>query len=143
MRIVWGTLVVLAIVGLGVAGYSANAEQGDKKVDKHVFELRTYYILPGKMKDINDRFKNHTNKLLEKHGMKLIGFWQPIDAKESETKLIYLVAHASKEAADKSWETFRKDPDWIKAKTESEKAGKIVEKVESVFLNPTDYSALK
>jgi hypothetical protein len=143
MRIVWGTLVVLGCLGLGLAGYSANAEQGDKKVDKRVFELRTYYVVPGKMKDMNDRFRNHTNKLLEKHGMTLIGFWQPIDAKESETKLIYLVAHASKEAADKSWKVFRDDPDWIKVKTESEKNGKIVEKVESVFMNPTDYSALK
>lgn len=143
MRIIWGTLLVLTVVASGLASYSANAEQGDKKVDKRVFELRTYYVLPGKMKDMNDRFRNHTNALLEKHGMKLIGFWQPIDAKDSETKLIYLVAHASKEAADKSWKAFRDDPDWIKARTESEKNGKIVDKVEAVFMNPTDYSALK
>src|SRR5262249_53891151 len=117
--------------------------QGDKKVDTRVFELRTYYVHPGKMKAMNDRFRNHTNKLLEKHGMTLIGFWTPTDPKLADVRLIYLVAHKSKEAADKSWATFRDGPEWKKVKEDSEKAGQIVEKVETVFLNPTDYSALK
>jgi hypothetical protein len=143
MKILWGIVLATGLGVLGLWTYHASAEQGDKKVDTRVFELRTYYVHPGKMKAMNDRFRNHTNKLLEKHGMTLIGFWTPTDPKLSETRLIYLVAHKSKDAADKSWATFRDDPDWKKAKEESEKAGPIVEKVEAVFLNPTDYSALK
>ena len=92
---------------------------------------------------MNARFRDHTNKLLEKHGMTLLGFWTPSDADKADKQLIYLVAHASKAAADKSWAEFRKDPVWIAAKDASEKDGPIVMKVDSVFLNPTDYSAIK
>ena len=143
MKILWGTLLTMGIAALGLSAYHVHAEQGDKKVDTRVFELRTYYVLPGKMKAMNDRFRNHTNKLLEKHGMTLIGFWTPTDPKLADARLIHLVAHKSKEAAEKSWDNFRNDPDWKKAKEESEKGGAIVEKVEAVFLNPTDYSAIK
>lgn len=143
MKTLWALLLIAGLAGLGVASYAVRAEQGDKKVDTRVFELRTYHVHPGKMKAMNDRFRNHTNKLLEKHGMTLIGFWTPTDPKTAETRLIYLVAHPSKEAAEKNWDKFRADPDWKKVKEESEKAGPIVEKVEAVFLNPTDYSALK
>jgi heme-degrading monooxygenase HmoA len=110
-------------------------------VDNRVFELRTYFVHKGKMEALNARFKNHANKLLEKHGMQLIGFWT--DAKEPEHKLIYLVAYKSKDAADASWKAFREDPDWVVARKKSEEGGPLVEKVESVWLNPTDYSALK
>jgi hypothetical protein len=110
-------------------------------VENRVFELRTYFVHKGKMEALNARFKYHTNKVLEKHGMQLIGFWT--DAKEPEHKLIYLVAHKSKAAADASWKAFRDDPDWIAARKTSEENGPLVEKVESVWLNPTDYSALK
>jgi hypothetical protein len=143
MKILWGTLLAAGVAVLGIAAYHVHAGQGDKKVETRVFELRTYYILPGKSKAMHDRFRDHTCKLLEKHGMTLIGFWTPIDPRAAEGKLIYLVAHPSKETAEKNWDKFRNDPDWKKAKADSEKAGPIVEKVESVFLNPTDYSALK
>jgi hypothetical protein len=95
------------------------------------------------MKALNERFRNHTVKLFEKHGMKNVGYWNPTDPKEAEVKLIYIVAHASKEAADKSWKAFQADPDWMAAKKASEKDGKLVDKVESVYLNPTDYSPIK
>ena len=106
---------------------------------QRTFELRTYYANPGKMEALHARFKNHTNTLLQKHGMELIGFWT--DSKEPGRKLIYLVAHKSKEAADASWKAFKADPDWVKAQTKSEEGGKLVEKVDVVWLNPTDYSA--
>ena len=135
---------LLMAASLGIVAWSGFAAEGEgKKVDTRVFELRTYYVFQGKMKAMNDRFRNHTCKLLEKHGMTLLGFWSPTDAKDAERLLIYLVAHPSQEAALKNWKTFGEDPDWIKAKTASEKAGKIVAKVERVFMNPTDYSALK
>lgn len=136
------SFIITAVIAAWV-GYAVHDAQGGKKVETRVFELRTYHIHPGRMKAMNARFRDHTNKLLEKHGMTLVGFWTPIDPDKADKQLIYLVAHASKEAADKSWAEFRKDPDWIKARDASEKDGKIVMKVESVFLNPTDYSAMK
>lgn len=142
MRSMFGSIVVLGLLGAAWALHINAAEKGEKAVDTRVFELRTYHVVPGRMPAMNARFKNHTNKLLEKHGMTLVGFWQP-EGKDAETTLIYLVAHKSREAADKSWKEFQADPDWQKAKADSEKDGKIVEKVDRVFMNPTDYSALK
>jgi hypothetical protein len=110
-------------------------------MDHRTFELRTYFVHKGKMEAVNARFKNHTNKLLEKHGMQLIGFWT--DAKEPERKLIYLVGHKSKEGADASWKAFQQDPEWIAASKKSEENGPLVEKIDRVWLNPTDYSAIK
>src|SRR5262245_57246860 len=138
----------IAIVTLGLlvaawAGYAICDAQGDKKVENRVFEMRTYYAHPGRMNALHERFRNHTCKLFEKHGMTLIGFWSPIKKDEAEEKMVYILAYPSKAAADKSWAAFRKDPDWIKAKDASEKDGPIVARVESVFLNPTDYSAIK
>lgn len=140
---VWPKLLILGMAALGLAAVAAEADKGDKKVTSRVFEMRTYYAAPGKMQALHQRFRNHTCKLFEKHGMTLIGFWSPTDAKQAEEKMVYILAYPSKEAAEKSWKVFREDPDWIKARDASEKDGKLVVKVESVFLNPTDYSPLK
>jgi hypothetical protein len=75
--------------------------------------------------------------------MEIIGFWAPTDAKEAQEKMIYILAYPSREAADKAWKAFRDDPEWQKAKADSEKDGVLVKKVESVYLNPTDYSPVK
>jgi hypothetical protein len=111
--------------------------------DNRVFELRTYTTLPGKLPDLLARFRDHTTKLFEKHGMQNIGYWVPKDAPRSENTLIYLLAHSSRDAAKKSWDAFRADPEWQKAAKASEVNGKIVDKVESVFLDPTDFSKMK
>jgi hypothetical protein len=126
-----------------VAGFATGAGKGEEKVDTRVFELRTYYAAPGKMEALHARFRDHTCKLFEKHGMTLIGFWSPRDAKEAEKKMVYLLAFPSRKAADKSWKAFREDPAWKAAREASEKDGKLVDKVESIYLNPTDYSPLK
>jgi hypothetical protein len=81
--------------------------------------------------------------LFKNHGITIVGFWSPIDATEAEKKLYYILAYPSKEAAERSWKEFFADPDWIAVKKESEKEGKLVEKVESFYLNPTDYSPMK
>jgi hypothetical protein len=138
---------LLAVLGLGavaaMAGYAEQKEKDVKKADTRVFELRTYYAAAGKMDGLNARFRDHTCKLFKKHGMEIVGFWTPTDPKDADKKLIYVLAYPSKEAADKSWKAFRDDPEWIKAKDESEKDGKLVDKVESVYMNPTDYSPMK
>jgi hypothetical protein len=117
---------------------SANAEQKGR-----VFEIRTYTTEPGRLDALNARFRDHTTKLFAKHGITNIGYWTPQDAPLSQNTLIYILAHPSREAAQKNWDEFRNDPEWKKAREESEASGKIVNKVESVFVNPTDYSPLK
>jgi hypothetical protein len=121
----------------------ARGTQQERKAPMRVFEMRTYYANPGKMDALHARFRDHTNKLFVKHGMTLIGFWSPINAKEADEKMIYILAFPSEEAAKKSWKAFQMDPDWIAAKKASEKDGSLVKKVESVYLNPTDYSPIK
>lgn len=112
-------------------------------VRAEVYELRTYTTLPGKLPDLLARFRNHTVKLFEKHGMRNVAYWVPLDAPRSQNTLVYVLAHKDRAAAQKSWDAFRADPEWIKARTASEAKGKIVEKTESVFLAPTDFSAMK
>jgi hypothetical protein len=141
MRIA-GALLILGCLA-ALPGETAGGGKGGKKVETRVFEMRTYFAHPGKMEALHARFRDHTCRLLQKHGMTLVGFWVPADAKEAQRKMVYLVAHASREAAEKSWQAFRDDPEWQKAKTASEKGGPLVERLESVFLNPTDYSPLK
>ena len=142
MRGFWGTVCV-ALAALALAVYAGRAEKGGKKVDTRVFEMRTYYAAPGKMDALHARFRDHTCKLFKKHGMTIIGFWNPTDKEQAENKLVYILAYPSKEAADRSWQAFRDDPDWKAAKAASEKDGTLVEKLDSVFLNPTDYSPIK
>lgn len=120
------------------------SKEREKKVDTRVFELRTYTAAPGKLDALNARFRDHTNKLFEKHGMSIIGFWMPVSQKEGEEKLIYILAYPSKDAAEKSWKAFREDPEWKKVVLESEKNGRLLAKPpESVYMKPTDYSPLK
>jgi len=102
------------------------------------YELRTYYAAPGKLDALNARFRNHTMRIFEKHGMVNIGYWMPVD--NPENKLIYLLAFPGRDAAKQSWKDFGADPDWQKAARESEANGRLVTKVESVFLKATDYS---
>lgn len=113
-----------------------------KEAANRVFELRIYSVLPERMDAMNARFKDHTNGLLTKHGMTLLGFWQP-QGTDANKKLYYLVAHPSRKEADANWSAFVKDPDWIKARDASEKDGKIVEKVDRIWLDPTEYSMMK
>jgi hypothetical protein len=135
--------IIVGLVAAVLAGGVPREAEGGKKVDNRVFELRTYYAHPGKMEALHARFRNHTNKLFEKHGMTLIGFWSPMAAKEAEEKLIYVLAFPSKDAAAKSWKDFQNDPDWKAVRAKSEENGPLVAKVVSVYMNPTDYSPIK
>ncbi len=108
-----------------------------------VFELRTYTAPEGKLGDLHARFKNHTLRIFQKHGMTNVIYLAPQDAPLSQNTLIYLLAHESREAAKRSWDAFRNDAEWKKVSAETQVNGPIVSKVESVFLNPTDYSPMK
>jgi hypothetical protein len=113
------------------------------QAENRVFELRTYVSTEGKLDNLLARFRDHTIKLFEKHGMENIGYWVAADAPASKNTLIYIVAHKSREAAKASWDAFRADPEWVKAKNASEANGAIVDKVTSVFMTPTDFSKIK
>lgn len=120
---------------------SAGAKAGGPA---RVFELRTYVAPEGKLADLDARFRNHTVGLFAKHGMTNLAYFHPADAnKGASNTLIYFLAFPSREAATASWQKFRDDPDWVKARTASEQNGKLTEKVESLFLQPVDFSALK
>jgi hypothetical protein len=108
-----------------------------------VFEMRTYTCNEGKLPDLLARFRNHTVQIFEKHGMTSIGYWVPQDAPSSQNTLIYILAHPSREAAKKNWAAFQNDPEWKKVQKESEANGKLVSNVVSVFMEPTDFSAIK
>lgn len=112
------------------------------KMQERAFELRTYTCLPGRLPNLITRFKDHTVKLFEKHGMENIAYFVS-EEKEGQSKLVYLLAHESEEAGAKSFASFRIDPAWVAARDASEKDGKIVEKVESVFLKPLSFSKIK
>jgi len=104
------------------------------------FELRTYHAAPGKLDDLLARFRNHTMTIFEKHGMVNIGYWLPLT--NSENTLIYLLAYPSREAREKSWKDFSSDPEWKEVAKASEANGRLVTRVDSVFLTATDYSPL-
>ncbi len=106
--------------------------------EMRLFELRTYHAAAGKLDALNARFRDHTTKLFEKHGITNVGYWVPSDNKNN--LLIYLLAFPDKEAHDKSWKEFAEDPDWKSAREASEVNGRLVDKVDSLFLNATDYS---
>lgn len=126
-----------------LAGYHTGSADTAKAASNRVYELRTYTTLPGRLDALNARFRNHTTRIFEKHGMKNIGYWVPADGEKKNNTLVYVLSYESREAAKKAWADFRVDPEWKKAQTESEKDGKIVEKVDSVYMEPVDYSALK
>lgn len=140
-------LGAVALVGVGMfAGWSAKPVQGEPEAPQFVYELRTYTTEPGKLPALQSRFRDHTVKLFEKHGIKNVIYLTPIDAegKPVDNKLVYLLAHKSQAAAKASFESFGKDPEWKAARDASEANGKILAKPpESQFYVPTDYSPMK
>ncbi len=120
--------------------YFMNARADTKS---RVFELRTYTTNEGKLSALQTRFRDHTVGIFKTHGMTSIGYWVPQDPPRSQNTLIYIIAHESREQAKKNWDAFRADPEWQKVQKASEADGKIVSKVESVFMDPADYSAIK
>lgn len=108
-----------------------------------VFEIRTYTCYPGKLPDLQKRFREHTITIFNRHHMKSIGYWVPADPPLSENTLIYILEHPSREAAKANWDAFRNDPEWKKVQAESEANGKIVDHVVSIYATAADYSPIK
>lgn len=136
-------LKLLLVVGVFATGFFLGEERGKAAGNSRIFELRTYYTHPGKLPNLLARFRNHTTKLFEKHGMSNIGYWVPQDSPAKDNTLIYVLAHPSREAADKAWKDFQADETWKKVRAASEESGKIVEKVDRVYMDAVDFSKIK
>ena len=106
-----------------------------------VYELRVYHTLEGKLGDLLRRFREHTTALFERHGMKNVAYWTPLDEPAKSNTLIYILEHPSREAAAANWKAFQDDPEWKSVRDKSEANGKIVEKVDSTYMALTDFSA--
>jgi hypothetical protein len=121
---------------------AVSAETGSRFLapDSRCFELRTYTVAPGKFDALHMRFEQHATKLFKKHGMTVVGFWVPADKPDT---LVYMLAFPNRAAADVAWKNFRADPEWIAAKSESERDGSLTTHVESVFMSATEYSPIK
>ena len=139
--------LVVFVAAVFVAGFAAGTlwhadtavhAQGDK-----VFELRTYTAPEGKLPNLEARFRDHTMRIFEKHGMSNVGYWVPQDAPDSDNTLIYIISHDSREQAAANWDSFRADPEWAEVSRASQVDGRIVSGVEAVFMDATDYSPLK
>ena len=137
---------VVCAVGLVAGGFMAGTVFGERvsaAQAPRVFELRTYAAPEGKLGELHARFRNHTMRIFEKHGMSNIVYLKPLDAPLSDNTLVYLLAHPSREAAKASWAKFAAYPEWKKVASESQVNGRIVAKVDSVFFEATDYSPMK
>lgn len=128
----------IRLIGVIAFGLSASIALRAAEPDTRVYELRTYIAHPGKLDALNARFRDHTVKLFEKHGMTNIGYWMPVE--NPDLKLIYMLAFPDRAAREKSWKAFGDDPDWKKVQQESEAAGPLVAKIETRLLTATDYS---
>lgn len=132
-----------SIPAAALLGKIASADMQDHKAaspSAKVYELRIYHTYEGKLDDLLVRFRDHTMKLFEKHGIKNIAYWTPTDDPLKGKTLVYILSHPSREAATANWDAFRNDPEWVAVRDKSEANGKIVEKVDSTYMSMTDFS---
>jgi len=133
----WILLAVFAMVSaIGYAGESADGADGP------IFELRTYTTVEGRLPALQARFRDHTMGLFEKHGIRNVGYWLPVDRQNT---LVYIIAHANQEAIATGWRAFGSDPEWRKVAKESQKDGPILIEngIQSEFLTATDFSPIR
>jgi NIPSNAP len=138
---------ILAAAALLLTGYAVGrvspAPVAAQTSAGHVYEMRTYTAADGKLSNVNARFRDHTVAIFNRHNMKSIGYWTPLEGPTADTTLIYILEHPSREAAKKAWADFQADPEWIKVAADSQVNGRLTTKVVSVFADPTDYSPMK
>jgi NDP-sugar pyrophosphorylase family protein len=133
MNRIVGVLLVAMLVALEAMAADGGAA---------IYELRTYTTHDGRLPALEARFRDHTMRLFEKHGMTSIGYWIPVDRPNT---LIYMISHASRDAVEGNWKAFIADPEWREVARESQKDGPILVEVgiESKFMTATDYSPIR
>lgn len=133
-------IAIVLVASVFLSAYSA-VDLGNKPpVSDRIYELRTYTTHDGKLPNLLDRFNDHTVRLFARHGMVNVGYWVPVDKKNT---LVYLLSHDSREAAEKSWQAFLNDPEWQKAFEASRVNGPLVQSIESVFMKATPFSQIR
>jgi hypothetical protein len=105
-----------------------------------VYELRVYHAAPGKLADLLARFRDHTVKIFDRHGLKSVAYWTPADEPEKSNTLIYILRHPSREAAAANWKAFGDDPEWKSVRDKSEENGKLTTSIDSTYMTMTDFS---
>ena len=133
---------LLSFIG-GVAVTLGVSNLGASKNSQHVYELRMYQVNEGKMDALIARFGDHTDSIFRRHNMKSVGFWRPEDAPYSQNLFVYILEHPSREEARKNWAAFQADPEWKKVKADSETNGALANHIDSYYMDPTSFSALK
>jgi len=104
-----------------------------------IYELRTYHIPEGKMRDILDRFETITFNIFKRHNIEVVGFWQKNDVNE----IVYICRFDSTDVMESAWEAFRADPEWIEKKAQTEANGPIVSRVVSEVMTATSFSPIQ
>ncbi|MFC4808601.1 NIPSNAP family protein [Paenibacillus sp. GCM10023250] len=102
-----------------------------------IYELRIYTILPGKIDAIRERFSAHTFGIFNRLGMEVCDFWE--EHSGEQPKLYYTMRYDSMEERNRQWEAFLQDKEWNEVKRNSELNGKIVDRVEQIFLKRAEY----
>ena len=135
--------IAATLFGAALGAWLMKTETTHAQSTGRVFELRTYTCNQGKLPDLEKRFRDHTIAIFQRHHMVSVGYWIPQDVPRSGDTLIYILAHPSRDEANANWAAFQADPEWQKVRAESEANGKIVNHVDSVFMDPADFSPLK
>jgi hypothetical protein len=143
MRTLLCMVVPVGMLIVGLAVLSVPGSAADTAPAGKIFELRTYTANPGKLDALHARFRNHTCPLFKKHGIEMVAFWTPAEGDEAKNTLVYMVTFPSVEAQKAAWAAFKSDPEWIKAKADSEANGVLVKEVQSKNLKAADYSPIR
>jgi hypothetical protein len=108
-----------------------------------IYELRTYWAVPGRLDDLHARFREHSCRILARHGMPVFGFWEPVPRTAESGDLVYILIHPDEAALQANWASFRADPEWLEVRWASEANGQIVAHTASTVLRPVDYSPVQ
>ena len=134
-------VALLACLALAMTAIPAPAQRQPFDQRTAVYELRTYYPAPGKLAPLNARFRNHTLKLFEKHGMRNVAYWNEQPSQDApDGRIIYILAFPDRAAKEAAWKAFIADPEWRQLVATSEADGKLISKIDSVLMTMTDYS---
>jgi len=133
-----GVALISVMLGLGAGSFLSSSAQSEK-----VFELRIYTATPGNLDNLHARFRDHTTRIFGKHDMKVVGYWSPTSEEERDDTLVYMLEHASQEAAAASWQAFIADPEWEEVAAASNANGQILGGIENKYMVATDYSPMQ
>jgi NIPSNAP len=139
------------VCGIALASFAAGslltarlAHLNQVRADSNrVFELRVYHTVPGKASALQAEFRDKVTKLFARHDLKAVGYWAPEDAPVSENTFVYILAHPSRDKAKEHWDAFRADPEFQEMTKSQQGDNKLVEKVDSTYMDPTDFSPMK